>query len=114
LDYFHDFLSLGHKNNFGKTLGQSQCFGIIIGQFRPLPAILWLCEIQTIWDFHYFGPNWSHFKHFWPQTNTNNLISKKFQEIVLNFLRLQILLKFSLSLTTKNPWAWGIEGIYSL
>ena len=40
LEYFHEFLGLGHKKNFGKTLGQSQCFGIIIGQFRPLPAIL--------------------------------------------------------------------------
>ena len=39
LEYFHEFLGLGHKKNFGKTLGQSRCFGIIIGQFRPLPAI---------------------------------------------------------------------------
>ena len=35
LEYFHEFLGLGHKKNFGKTLGQSQCFGIIIGHFRP-------------------------------------------------------------------------------
>ena len=40
LEYFHEFLGLGHKKNFGKTLGKSRCFGIIIGQFRPLPAIL--------------------------------------------------------------------------
>ena len=51
LKYFHEFLSLEHKKKFGTTLGQSRCFGIIIGQFRPLPAILWLCEIQKIWDF---------------------------------------------------------------
>ena len=40
LECFHEFLGLGHKKKFGKTLAQSQCFGIIIGQFRPLPAIL--------------------------------------------------------------------------
>ena len=35
LEYFHEFLGLGHKRNFGKTLGQSRCFGIIIDYFRP-------------------------------------------------------------------------------
>ena len=72
LEYFHEFLGLGHKKIFGMTLGQSQCFEIIIGQFRPLPAILWIWEIQKIWNFQYFwanlatffskydfGPNWS-------------------------------------------------------
>ena len=38
-------------------MGQSQCFGIIIGQFRPLPSILWLCEIQKICDFQFLGAN---------------------------------------------------------
>ena len=40
LEYFHEFLGLEHKKNFGKNLGQSRCFGIIIGRFRPLLAIL--------------------------------------------------------------------------
>jgi branched-subunit amino acid transport protein AzlD len=31
VEYFHEFLGLGHKTNFWKTLGQSRCFGIIIG-----------------------------------------------------------------------------------
>jgi len=35
LEYFHEFLGLAHKNILVKTLGQSRCFGIIIGQFRP-------------------------------------------------------------------------------
>ena len=34
-EIFHEFLGLGHKKPFGKTLGQSRCFGIIIGQFKP-------------------------------------------------------------------------------
>ena len=25
--------------------------------YRPIPAILWLCEIQKIWDFQYFWAN---------------------------------------------------------
>ena len=29
LEYFHEFLGLGHKKNFRKTLGQSRCFGSI-------------------------------------------------------------------------------------
>ena len=33
LEYFHEFLGLEHKKIFGKTLGQSRCFGIIIGRF---------------------------------------------------------------------------------
>ena len=40
LEYFHEFLGLGHKKIFGMTLGQSRCFEKFIGQFRPLPAIL--------------------------------------------------------------------------
>ena len=54
LEYFHEFLGLGHKKIFGMTLGQSRCFEIVIGQFRPLPAILWIWEIQKIWNFQYF------------------------------------------------------------
>ena len=68
--YFHEFLGLEHKKNFGKTLGQSRCFGIIIGRFRPLLAILWLREIQNIWDFHYFWANLATFFfkiQFWPK-----------------------------------------------
>ena len=61
LEYFHGFLGLGHEKNFGKTLWQSRCFGIIIGQFRPLPPILSLCEIQKIWDFQYFWANLATF-----------------------------------------------------
>ena len=34
-EYFHELLGLAHKKNFEKTLGQSRCFGTIIGQFRP-------------------------------------------------------------------------------
>ena len=61
LEYFHEFLGLGYKKNFGKTLGQSRCFGIIIGQFRPLPAILWFGEIQKITDFQHFWANLAAF-----------------------------------------------------
>ena len=70
LEYFHEFLGLEHKKNFGKNLGQSRCFGIIIGRFRPLLASLWLREIQKIWDFHYFWANLATFFfkiQFWPK-----------------------------------------------
>ena len=37
---FSWIFGVGTQKSFGKTLGQSRCFGIIIGQFRPLSAIL--------------------------------------------------------------------------
>ena len=67
---FSWIFGFGTQKNFGKTLGQSRCFGIIIGRFRPLSAILWLREIQKIWDFHYFWANLATFFfkiRFWPK-----------------------------------------------
>ena len=85
LKYFHEFLGLGHKKNFGKTLGQRWCFGIIIGQFRPLPAILWFGEIQKIRDFQYFWANLATFFfkiQFWTK-----LALEAFKMIFLTFFR---------------------------
>ena len=70
LEYFHEFFGLGHKKNFGKTLGQSRCFGIIIGHFRPFYDFgkfkksgifsifgqIW----QLVFSKYDFGPNWSY------------------------------------------------------
>ena len=85
LEYFHEFLGLGHKKNFGKTLGQSRCFGIIIGQFRPLPAILWFGEIQKITDFQHFWANLATFFfkiQFWTKLALESL-----KMIFLTFFR---------------------------
>ena len=61
LENFHEFLGLGHEKNFGKTLGQSRCFGIIIGQFRPLPAIFDLGKFKKSGIFSIFGQIWRLF-----------------------------------------------------
>ena len=68
LEYFHEFLGLGHKKIFGMTLGQRRCFEIIIGQFRPFyefgkfkkSAIFSI--FGQIWQLFFskydFGPYW--------------------------------------------------------
>ena len=58
LEFFHEFLGLRHKKNFGKTLGQNQCFGIIICQFRPF------CDFSKFKKsgiFSIFGQIWQLF-----------------------------------------------------
>ena len=85
LEYFHEFLGLGHKKIFGMTLGQSQCFEIIIGQFRPLPTILWIWEIQKIWNFQYFWANLATFFfkiRFWTK-----LVLESLNMVFLTFFR---------------------------
>ena len=69
LEYFHEFLGLEHKKNFGKTLGQSRCFGIIIGRFRPFYDFVKFKKygiftiFGQIWQLfslkYNFDPNWS-------------------------------------------------------
>ena len=85
LEYFHEFLGLGHKKIFVMTLGQSRCFEIVIGQFRPLSAILWIWEIQKIWNFQYFWANLATFFfkiRFWTK-----LVLESLNMVFLTFFR---------------------------
>ena len=61
LEYFHEFLGLGHKKIFGMTLGQSRCFEIIIGQFRPLRPFYEFGKFKKSGIFSIFGQIWQLF-----------------------------------------------------
>ena len=45
------------QKNYGKNFEQAGTFDVLIGRFRPIPAILCFFEIQKIWDFQYFWAN---------------------------------------------------------
>ena len=52
----------GTQKQLEKTFEQSRCFGMIIGRFRLLPAILCFCEIQNnLGLFSIFGQIWQLF-----------------------------------------------------
>jgi hypothetical protein len=52
-----NFLVLDRQKNSGQNLKQVGTFDVLIGRFRQIPVILCFCEIQKIWDFHYFWAN---------------------------------------------------------
>ena len=82
LEYFHEFLGLGHKKIFGKTLGQSQCFGIIIGQFRPFYEF---GKFKTSGIFSIFGQIWQLL--FSKYDFGPNLVLKSLKMVFLTFFR---------------------------
>ena len=51
LRYFHQFLSLGDKKNFGKNLGQLGTFEIFFGQISAIFCTKTTIEISKIPDF---------------------------------------------------------------
>ena len=85
LEYFHEFWGLEHKTIFGKTLGQSRCFGIIIGQFRNFPPFYDFGKFNKSGIFSIFGQIWQLFFfkiRFWTK-----LVLKPLKMVFLTFFR---------------------------
>ena len=67
LEFFHQFLSLGDKKNFGKNLGQAGTFEIFFGRISAILRPQTTIEIWKICDFVIFEHNWAHFGKFFFQ-----------------------------------------------
>ena len=59
--YFHQFLSLGNKKNFGKNLGQPGTFEIFFGHISAISGHKTTIEFQKIRDFTHFWANFGKF-----------------------------------------------------
>ena len=73
LRYFHQFLSLGDKKNFGKNLGQLGTFEIFFGHISAISGHKTTIEFQKIRDFTHF---WANLGKFWEVFFQNEIFVK--------------------------------------
>jgi hypothetical protein len=78
-------LVLGKQKNYGKNLGQSGTFNVLIGRFQLIPAILCFCKIQkTFGIFSILGQICATFffsKYDFEQTIGPRIIKNRFFDI---------------------------------
>ena len=79
------FLVLKQKQHFGKSMELAGIFDDQFGRFGPIPANLWLFEIQKICDFQCFWANLATFffkMRFWAK-----LVLESLKMVFLRFFR---------------------------